>query len=64
MVNLYYLARFQMETGFPSLMFFNLNATKVVTHHGPQDMENLMSFINEQTGRGPAPKKVYFKLIY
>ena len=41
-------AKFQLETGYPALMFFNKGKTKGILHRGPRDLITLADFVYEQ----------------
>ena len=41
-------AKFQLETGYPALMFFNKGKTKGILHRGPRDLITLTDFVYEQ----------------
>ena len=50
--------RFELETGFPTLMFIGKEGNTSQIYHGPRDKPGLLSFINEQLGWVPDVIKV------
>ena len=51
-------AKFKFDLGNPVLMFFQRDVKSTLQYLGPQNIPDLLSFIKEQTGRGPTMIKV------
>ncbi len=43
--------RFELEMGFPTLMFIKEGVKSIKTYEGPQDVAGLMYFVDEQKRR-------------
>ena len=50
--------RFELEDGFPTIMFIQKYGIAPTIYHGPHDKQGLLSFVNEQTGWVPDVIKV------
>ena len=53
-----FTARFQLDDGYPTLMFFEPGTNDSVVHRGPQDIHTLMAFVDEQMDRKQIEIKV------